>query len=246
MQAEWIKLRTVMAHWVLVGIAIVFPVAIVILFSAFAEITFTLDSQEVANVIVGLVVVTALLLGAMAATSLTSDYTHNVIRPTFAATTSRARVHAAKLTVNSVVIAVVSFVTVVICWTIAQLIFDGRDLSISLGDDGVVPQLVSISILGVLVSWFGYGLGLIIRNAAATITILLIWPLIIENLVALLFTALDWEGVNKWLPYSAAISDAVADDSVDTLGRPWGAIWFAAIGLAMIAFGGWLDHRRDA
>jgi ABC-2 type transport system permease protein len=188
--SEWIKLRTVLVHWVLAIIAIAFPLVITVLASIFGD--FFEDgsqlSDEIAGLVVGTAIVSAMLLGAMGAISLTGEFGHNTIRPTFAATPSRLRVHAAKLIVNSVVIAVIALVALLVTWFAAQAILAARDRTISIGDGDVLVSMVSLVVLAVIVSGFGFALGLLIRNSPATVTILLLWPLIIENLVGGLLT----------------------------------------------------------
>ncbi len=247
LSSEWIKLRTVVVHWVLVIIAIAFPLVVTVLASIFGNWSRFDLSNDISGLVAGLAVVTAMILGAMAATSLTSEYSHNTIRPTFAATPSRLRVHLGKLVVLGAVVLVAAAVATFASWFIAQLILSARDLSISIGDDAALARLVSVSVLAVLVAIFGYALGLLIRNAPATITILLLWPLLIESLVAGLFTVADWDGINKWLPYSAAIAATVENsDDPEILGRPWGLLWFGGVSLVLLALGYLAEHRRDA
>jgi len=241
-----IKLRTVTVHWVLVVIAIAFPVVITVLVAIFAEIEGAFDSDEVSSLIAGLVVVSAMLLGAMSVVSLTSEFAHDTIRPTFAATPSRVRVIAAKMIVITVVVAVLAAVIVTVCWVAASLILSGRGVDISLGDDGVFGALISVCVHSVIVSWFGFGLGLSIRNSPATVTIFLLWPLLIENLIALLFTLVGSDGATKWLPYAAGITATVADGEPDVLGRPGGLIYFGGIALAIVVLGTLVTDRRDA
>jgi ABC-2 type transport system permease protein len=246
--SEWIKLRTVLVHWVLAVIAVAFPLVITVLVAIFGD--FSTDgpelSEEVAGLLVGSAVVTAMLLGAMAAISLTSEFSHNTIRPTFAATPSRPRVHAAKLIVNSVVIAAIAVVALLVTWFAAQAILAGRDRTISIGDSDVLAAMVSLVVLAVIVGGFGFALGLLIRNSPATVTILLLWPLIIENLVAGLLTVVGADGVVKYLPYSAGLLAVVDDESVDALGRPMGLVWFGAVVVVLLAGGLVLDSKRDA
>ncbi len=244
--AEWIKLRTVVAHWVLVVIAVLFPLAITTLVAIFGEVDFGLDSDEVSGLISGLTVVSAMLLGAMAAISLTSEYGHNTIRPTYAATPHRLQVIGAKLATNTGVVTVLSVAVVFLCWLVASTILSSRDASVSIGDDGVLASLLSVCALAVIVSWFAFGLALIIRNSPATVTLLLLWPLLVENLIALLFTLIGWDGATKWLPYGAGITATVAESESDVLGRPGGLIYFGAVALALVAIGTVLDRRRDA
>ena len=123
----------------------------------------------------------------------------------------------------------------------------GRGNPISIGDDGIVATLLSVLALAVIVSIFGFGLGLVIRNSPVTITVLLLWPLLIESLIGLVLSLIGWNGANKWLPYQAAISAVGNDgDFDDILGRPWGLVYFAAVSLTIVGIGVVLDQRRDA
>jgi ABC-2 type transport system permease protein len=247
LRSEWIKLRTITVHWVLVIIAVGFPLVVTTLVAIFGTIDSSIDSSTLSGLIVGLSIVSAMLFGAMAAISLTGEYSHSTIRPTYAATPNRLRVISAKLMVNTMAITVVSVVNVAVCWIVGSLILSSRGRSVSLGDSGVLASLISVCVLAVIVPWFAFGLGLAIRNAPATVTIVLLWPLLIENLIGLLFTLIGWDGATKWLPYQAALTATVDDSSTtDQLGRPGGLIYFAAVSLAIVAFGSWLDQRRDA
>ncbi len=246
-RAEFWKLRTILAHWALVVIAMAFPLVIVTLVSLLADFGSEPRSDEIASLVVGLTVVSAMVLGAMSTISLTGDYSHNTIRPTYAATPDRWRVIAAKISVNSSLVAVVSAIAVFGSWLISSVILAARGDSISIGDDEVLATLISAIALAVIVSLFGFGLGLIIRNSPVTVTVLLLWPLLIESLIGVVLNLIGWGGATTWLPYQAAIG-AVADGSADTdqLGRPLGLVYFALVSLALIAIGGVLDQRRDA
>lgn len=246
-RSEFIKLRTILAHWVLLIIAVAFPLVVVTLVALFGELDFGLDSGEVASLIVGLTVVSAMLLGSMSAISLTADFGHSTIRPTYAATPDRLRVMAGKILVNSGVVLVVGAFAVAGSWVIASVILSARDHPVSLGDDGVTASLVSVIVLVLIVTLFGFGLALVIRNSPATVTILLLWPLLIEGLIAVVLSVTGVSRASKWLPYQAAISAAGNDsNSPDQLGRPMGLIYFAVVAAAIVGFGAWLDGRRDA
>jgi ABC-2 type transport system permease protein len=193
-------------------------------------------------------VVSAMLLGAMSVVSVTAEHAHGTIRPTYAATPDRLRVTLAKLSTNSFVALVVAALTVMLSWVISSTILDSRDQPVAIGDDGVLATLVSMVALTVVVTWFALGLGLVIRNSPATVTLFLLWPLLIESLVGLVLTLVGWEGAPKWLPYGAGISAAVGegDGGTETLGRPNGLIYFGVVTLAIVALGAWSDNRRDA
>lgn len=247
LRAEWIKLRTITMHWIMIIIAVGFPVVVTTLFSFFGDL-YEIRATSVAELIVGLMVVSAMLLGTTHAISLTSEYTHNTIRPTYAATPTRVKVLSAKLILATVVSIVVATATVVACWPVASLILGSRGIDdISARADGVLTLLIGAVVLAVLVGWFGFALGLIVRNSPATIAMLLLWPLLVENLVSVLFYVIGWENARKWLPYQAAIEATInANEYGNDLGRPMGQIYFGAVALGMVAIGIALDHRRDA
>ncbi len=247
LRAEWIKLRTITVHWMMVIIAVGFPVVVTTLMSIFGQL-YEISAISVAELIVGLMVVSAMLLGTTHAIGLTSEYTHNTIRPTYAATPTRVKVLSAKLILATVVSIVVAIVTVVACWAVASLILSSRGVDgISLRAAGVLTQLIGAVVLSVLVSWFGFALGLIVRNSPATIAMLLLWPLLIENLVSGLFYVIGWENARRYLPYQAAIEATInANEYGNALGRPMGQIYFGAVALGLVAIGMALDHRRDA
>jgi len=251
-RAEFIKLRTVMVHWILVVIAVLFPIIVTTLVAIFAQIDGGdgFDSSSLAALVGGLSVVSAMLLGAMSVISITSEYGHNTIRPTYAATPNRLRVILAKVVVNTATVAVVAAVIVTISWLVGSILLSGRGEDIALGDSGVLGSLISIVVLAVIVSWFGFALGLLIRNSPATVTVFLLWPLLIENLIGLVLTLVGGEDATKWLPYSAGIEATVSDNDndfgTDSLGRPLGLIYFAVVSLALLALGSWSDRRRDA
>jgi ABC-2 type transport system permease protein len=247
LRSEFIKLRTITAHWVLAIIAVAFPIVVTTLV-AILGFDSGVQSTDMSSLIVGVSVVSAMLLGAMSAISLTSDYGHNTIRPTYAATPKRANVIGAKVSVNSGVVLVLMLGAVAVSWVVAALVFSARGDTISIGDDDVLASLVSVIVLAVTVALFGFGLGLIIRNSPVTITLLLLWPLLIEPLLGLVLSLIGWDNAAKWMPYQAAISAAAngSDDFTDQLGRPWGLVYFAAVAVGLTVIGLVLDERRDA
>ena len=97
--SEWIKLRTILSNKILVLGAFLFPFVIVTLAATFGSVADGPDSLEMAEFVMGMSVVTSMLLGVVTAIGLTSEYTHNTIRPTYAATPARPRVLMSKILV---------------------------------------------------------------------------------------------------------------------------------------------------
>jgi ABC-2 type transport system permease protein len=246
-RSEWLKLRTVRVHFVLLILAVAFPVIVTVLASIFGSDPEELQSYELAELISGTSVISVMLFGAVAAISLTSEFAHGTIRPTYAATPNRMRVMMAKLFVNSVVAGVLSLALVAICWTLGAAILGGRDAEISLGmDDGSIGALGGLVVLAVILTWFAFGIGLIIHNSPATVSILLLWPLVAEGLIAVVFFLLDADGLVRWLPYQACLDAVAATPEPDSLGRPGAWLWFGAISAALVAIGLAANLKRDA
>jgi len=240
-RAEWIKFSTLISSWVMAIIAAAFPVVVVLLTGVFA--TDGPTSAELAELITGTGVVSGLLLGALGVMSITSDYAHNTIRPTFAALPDRWRALLAKPLVQLAVTAVILVGVVVIGWVVGSALLEGDQ---SLGDDGVFVALVGIVLLAMGLTILGYGLGLLLRSTPLAICILLLWPLVVEGIIAGLLAVADAEDLQRWLPYQAGFSMIIADSPSDQLGRVGGGLWFFLWAFVVTGFGLWSAKRRDA
>lgn len=248
--AEWIKVRTVRAHWVLATIAIAFPVVVVGLVGIFNPDPETIRAQELLDLITGVSVVSLLLLASLWVINLTSEYAHNTIRVTYAAIPTRWLVIVAKAIVGTIVTTVVMIVTWGLAWLVGSLLLTGRGGSVSLSAaDGPTQQVASLVALAVIVSWFALAIGALIRNSPAAVVVVLLWPLLIENLVALALGLAGVDGAFKWMPYQAAIGaigGSPGGPGADSLDRPWAQLYFAAWALSLLVAGVLLDRRRDA
>jgi ABC-2 type transport system permease protein len=128
-------------------------------------------------------------------------------------------------------------------WIAGSALLDGDQ---SLSGDGVLAALAGIVLLAMGLSILGYGLGLLVRNTALAICILLLWPLVVESILAGLFSAAGVEDLQRWLPYRAGFHMIVTDSPQDELGRVGGGLWFFAWVAVVTGFGLWSAQRRDA
>ncbi|NCY17872.1 MAG: hypothetical protein EBX39_14165, partial [Actinobacteria bacterium] len=190
LRSEWIKTRTIRMNWVLFIIAIVFPLVAAGLFAGFsdAENLLALDQFQLVS---GGMIITSMLLGVIGATSITGEYGFNTIRPTFAATPRRVRVVAAKAVVAAAVAIVVSVVVVVAGLTLVNTLVRSRvdasvpdsALDVTSVDDFFAASL-GIVVFCALLGLFGLAIGLIIRSTPAAVATIVLWPLLVENIVA--------------------------------------------------------------
>jgi ABC-2 type transport system permease protein len=247
MHSEWLKLRTVRVHTVMLVIAVAFPVIVVALVTSLTTSPHSFDSRDLAELITGAALVAVLLLSTVAAVSLTSEYSHGTIRPTFAATPSHARVFAAKLVVNSLAIAATMAALLATCWALGAMVLSARGASVGVPvNDGTAGSMIAMVVLSAVVSWFALGTSVVLRSAPATVTLLLVWPLLIESLLSGVAFAAGFEGLDRWMPYQASIAASMLQPDADALGRPMAFVWFGALSLVLIGSGILLDRRRDA
>ena len=194
-------------------------------------------------------VVSLLLLTSLWVINLTSEFTHGTIRVTYAAVPARWKVIVSKAVVGTAVTLVVMTVLFWSTFGVGAVLLDRRGAPIVV--DGWLGHTIEVWIalvaLAVIVSWFGLSLGVIIKNSPVAIVVVLLWPLIIENLIALALTLSGIETARKWMPYQAAIQTVDNNPGFDdTLGRPWAHLYFAAFVLVILAVGVVVDRRRDS
>ncbi len=247
-RSEWIKLRTVRMNLVLFIIAVAFPVIVSILVAALGDVD-ELKVSDVAGLVTGSSVVTALLLGVVGAVSISAEFAHGTIRPTFAATPKRGRVLIAKGVVIAIFAAVAETLVVGFCFALSSAIASSRGVSVSLdGQPDARAALIGIVIFAVIVSLFGFGLGMVIRNTPAAVAVLILWPLVVENIIIAVLSVAGVDNAVKYLPYISGIrlGDPEASASSDGLSRLAGGLYFAAFATAVAVVGGIITARRDA
>jgi ABC-2 type transport system permease protein len=240
-RSEWIKVSTVSVTWVLTIIAVAFPLLVTGLTTGFADEFWT--GEDLASLITGLTIVSAMLLGVVSTISVTNEFANNTIRPTFAAMPDRIRPLGAKAIVQVVLSFVVATVTVIVGWVLGAVISgDSPDL----GDGTAVPTMVGVVLLAVGISVLGYGLGLLIRNSAAAVCLLLLWPLIAEGLIAGLLAAIGFHDAVRFLPYASGINMALTEPDPESFGRVGGGLYFFAWVVVIAVLGVLSARKRDA
>jgi ABC-2 type transport system permease protein len=242
-RAEWIKLLTVRSHWVLVIIAVLFPFVVVGLTGIFSDDFFT--SGDLADLVVGTSLVSALLVGVASIVSVTAEFSFNTFRPTFAAVPRRDRVLVAKAVLNTVLAMVILAAVVTITWATGSALVEGDP---ELGAEGVTGQLIRLVLFAGIFALLGVGVGLLLRSTALTVTLLLLWPFVVEPLIYGLLTVMNQEDLGKWLPMRAgfAMLGTVEDDDSELLGPNAAGVYFAVFSAVMYAFGVLSAKRRDA
>ena len=144
-----------------------------------------------------------------------------------------------------VVEAVIVLLTFVVCSGIAS----SRDRSVSLGDvPAASAAIAGLIVFAGLVTLLGYGLGLLIRNTPAAVAVLILWPLIVENIIFAILRAAGVDHPARFLPYTSGfqMANPSRNTDPDVLGRIPAGLYFGAVTLAIMVLGAVLTQRRDA
>jgi len=246
LRSEWIKLRTIRVTYVLTIIAAVFPLLIVVLVAALVGNVDDFSGSDLVTMITQSMVLSALLLGVVSTLSITNEYGNGTIRISFAATPNRRKVLIAKGVVALVFSMAITTIVMLVAFAAGSTILSNRDASLSF-DSHTNTALVGLILLSGMLCLLGYGLGLIIRNSAASVTLLVLWPLLLENLARFVLAVAKVKNPTTWLPYQSAmrmISTPDFDGGESgglTTGIPLAIVVIVIIGVGIV-----INERRDA
>lgn len=187
-KSEWIKFRTVRST--ILGVIVTFVLTIGLgalitwavrghysQMNPLRKITFDPVSTSLGGTLFA-----QFAVGVIGTLFITSEYSSGAIRTSLTAVPRRSRLALSKLVVLVVSMFVVSEIAVFITFQLGQSIFSGVVPTASLGTGSVLLAVVLAGIYLTLLSVLGFGLGLILRQSAACISvftsILLILPIV--------------------------------------------------------------------
>jgi ABC-2 type transport system permease protein len=254
LRSEWIKMRTVRMNLVLLSLAVALPFLICGLTAAFGNAD-GFAEDDVVGIVSGASVLTAILLAVIGAVTVTGEFGFNTIRPTFAATPQRWRVITAKAIVTALAAMAVQATVTLLCYGGMRAIIGARGGEITPFDpEGLDtsatfsnwPPILGVIIFAMIVSLLGMAVGLLIHNTPAAVCVVILWPLLLEQLIGGILSAAGVDNASKYMPYTAGINlgNPLNDDT--TLGRVGGGLYFAAVTLGVWSLGAVWTSRRDA
>lgn len=241
--SEWVKFRSVRANIILICITVAAPVVLTVLIAGLAPFGGLMMGEDVfSTTVIAPSMVAVYLCGVLGVLGIGQEYRHNTIRVTFAAQPRRSTVLGAKTIVYGTFGLVAGAATSGLCLVLAAAILNGRDRVFTT----VWADMLGLLILYVLVTWFGFGLGSIMRQPAGAIPVFLLWPLLIEGIAGLIIDSVE-SGYSKWLPFRAGQRMVLGQgDFRDALPRVAAGAYFAVWTVVILAAGWWLVKRRDA
>jgi len=244
-RSEWIKLRTVRSNVTTAIVATVIPLAISLLSVTFMGEN-NIDSGTLPGFIVGSGSVAVLLLGVIGVLCVTQEYSQGTIRLTLVATPSRPRVYLAKAVVVATVGAALTGAIVLLGNVVGLAIIDARDLPALDSNPDATPTFLAMILMGTVVAMLGMAIGALTRNPSSAITILVLWPLLVEGIVGGLISLAFDDDVARWMPFQSGLNSLFFELPEDGFGR-WGSLgYFAAWVLFVSLIAERSLKRRDA
>ncbi|WP_028479426.1 ABC transporter permease [Nocardia sp. CNY236] len=247
--AERIKLTSTKSPWWCSAIIIALSLGVAALLASVAGSTYGEEGSgpfTVAEVALGVSGFGVLVLMIMATLTVTSEYRFGIIRSTFQATPHRDRVVLAKAGLVGVYGALLTAVLVLLAYVVGTM-FGGPDagasLTLSTAEDWRVVYGVAIyAFLGVVLA---VGVGVLVRQSAAAISLIVLWPLLIETLLGT-FGSFG-ETVAPFLPFMNVNRFVGSATTGEWHWGAWGSLLYFA-GFVAVVFGAALIvvNRRDA
>ena len=158
----------------------------------------------------------AALLGAM---TITAEYRHGTIRPTFLVTPKRARVIAAKLAAGAAIGAGFGLAAGAVAAGAAASTLAARGIDIQLDPGDYTQIIIGGAVAAGLWAAIGVGLGALFRHQVATLVGLSAWLLFVESLLSDNDTIVE---VGRYAPGAAAA--ALTGQDPDRLLAPTAAL----------------------
>ncbi|RVW01254.1 ABC transporter permease [Rhodococcus xishaensis] len=184
----------------------------------------------------------AMLVMIMAVLAVTTEYRFGVIRTTFLALPNRAQVIASKALLLATIAAVLGLVIALLSYYVAQAT---SGVTVDLGARDNARELFGVPIYFTLLAVLAVGVGTLVRQSAGAISLLLLWPLVIESLLTLIPRVGKYVG--EFGPFNNMSYFLGNEGPIDFHWGPWGALLYFT-GFVAIVFGAslFVVNKRDA
>ncbi|MEV0249412.1 ABC transporter permease [Nocardia sp. NPDC050712] len=252
--AERIKLTSTRSPWWCTVIIVAIGLGLPLLFTLITNATYGKEGNEgapgmspslAASGVAGLGV---MVLTIMAALAVTNEYRFGIIRTTFQATPHRGRVIFTKAGLLGVYGAVLTAVLVALAYVLVKAIAKPElKPLLSMPDADSWRQLYGVPIYALLCVVLAIAVGVLVRQSAAAISLLVLWPLLIEGLIG----SLPWvsEHVAPFLPFGNGqrFFSELGETNANYHWGPWGSlIYFTAFVAVVFAAALFMVNKRDA
>ncbi|MEU9037550.1 ABC transporter permease subunit [Streptomyces sp. NPDC048352] len=252
LRSEWTKIRTVASTSWTLATALLVTVAIgaglcAVVNATFddmpqtARVTFDATQMSFSGMLLGQLAV--LVFGAMV---VGSEYGTGMIRTSLAAVPRRGALLLGKLTVATALALVVGLATGFLSFFLGQALLG--DHGTGLGGENVLRAVTGVGLYLALLAAFAIGASMMLRNSAASISLLITFVLILPIVLSVVDAT---RKIASYLPSQAgsAIMQTVSAsaDGQDVPYGPWGGLGIMALWSLAAVAGGYLTLvKRDA
>jgi ABC-2 type transport system permease protein len=250
-RAEWTKLRSVrstvisLLAFVVVCVGLAAGIAAGTMarwdrLPAAEHLSFEPASRSLAGLFLG-----QLVIGVLGSLVMSAEYSTGTIRASISASPQRVTLLAVKSLVFAAVAFVVSLLTCLVAFWVAQSIYAGHHVQTTLGAPGVLRVVIGGALYLTVVGLLGIGLAAVLRHTAGAISTLFGLLLVLPILVR--FLPSDWQAnISPYLPSSAGSNIFTLRPDPGSL-APWtGFALFCGYALVVWAIGAYVLHRKDA
>ncbi|MEU7630410.1 ABC transporter permease [Nocardia sp. NPDC049220] len=235
--AERIKLTSTRSPWWCSAIVVALALGMAALLASVARAShgeqgaFDLTISAAATGVSGFGV---MVLMIMAALTVTSEYRFGIIRTTFQATPHRAKVIATKAGLVGVYGAVLTIVLVLLAYLVAKALGGpAAGATLALSSSAEWREVYGTAIYAFLCIVLAVGVGVLVRQSAAAISLIVLWPLLIETLLGA-FGSFG-RNVTPFLPFAnASHFYSAAETTANWRWGPWGSLLYFAVFVAIV------------
>jgi ABC-2 type transport system permease protein len=250
-RSEFTKLKSVRSTWwtmlVLVVLSVGFSALICAVIksswhnmSASDKATFDATSTSLG----GIGFLGPLVIAVLGALVITSEYSTGMIRTSLTVMPRRSVMFAAKGIVFGLVTLVLSVVLSFVSFFLGQALLG--DHSASLSHPGTMRAIIGTAIYVTLCGLLAYGIGVLLRHTAGTIT-LVVGLLFVLPIIINLFPSSIHNAILRWLPTSAGNAISTTVGTTDHMFSAWGEMAVLGVYVVIVLFAGAMLFRtRDA
>jgi ABC-2 type transport system permease protein len=249
--SEFTKLKSVRSTWWTLLVLLVLSIGFSALICAVTKANWNSMSESnratfdaTSSSLGGIGFLGPLVIAVLGALVITSEYSTSMIRTSLTVMPRRGQVFAAKAVVFGLVTLVLAVLASFVSFFLGQALLG--DHSASLSHPGATRAIIGTAIYVTLCGLLAYGIGVILRHTAGTITVvaglLFVLPIIVQ-----LFPSSWHNAIVRWLPTSAGNAIGTTVGTNAHMFSAWGEMAVLCVYVAAVLIAGLtLFRTRDA
>ena len=236
MRSELVKLRSTRTNLGLL-FGMVGLVLLIVIVTGAAVTPAELAKDEHQRALFGLGLAGGFIASLIGVMSITSEYRHGTIRPTFVFTPRRGRVVSAKVFSSFILGVIFGLITEAVAFAVGLSILAIRGVDVVLPTHELLVVALGSIACAALMAALGVGVGAVARNQVLAVIGVVVWFMVVENVVVSV-----WPEIGKFFPLAAG--DAMTGINSDQLlTAPQGAL--VLVGYVLVLLRRACRHAED-